>query len=315
MKKPLIYLIEGIRGKIITYHLQHVSKEYYDNTLTEFNHQKLLDLGETNRRIETMILSGKPVMVCRFGATELATVKTFDFETTSKYQAQMHRLHMLSGVYPETEEVGKKFTKLMIGDIPEADLVGIWPQAFEGYYLRTYGKQGIEFSLLKNLNPWLYPEAPWTRALKEKKVLVIHPFDESIRSQYERREEIFPGTDILPEFELDVLKSVQSLGGRDDRFATWFDAFEYMKEETLKRDFDVAVLGCGAYGFPLAAEIRRAGRQAIHFGGATQILFGIMGNRWNDDPVIRQYMNDSWVRPRESEKPKSAGSVENSCYW
>ena len=308
-------MIEGLKGKVITYHLQHVSKEYYDNTLKEFNHQKLLDLPETNRRIEEGILSDEPYMVCRFGATELATVKTFDFEVSSKYEGQLHRIHMLSGVYPETVEIGRKFTELMIEDMPYGDFWGIWPQAFEGYYLKKYGKKDADFTLLKNLNPWLYPEAPWTRALKGKKVLVIHPFDESISSQYERREQIFPGTEILPEFELDVLKSVQSLGGSDDRFATWFDAYEYMKEEALKRDFDVAILGCGAYGFPLAAEIKKAGKTAIHFGGAAQILFGIMGNRWNDDPVVNQYVNDAWVRPRESEKPASAGKVENSCYW
>ena len=44
-------------------------------------------------------------------------------------------------------------------------------------------------------------------------------------------------------------------------------------------EFDVAIIGCGAYGLPLAVEAKRMGKQAIHMGGATQVLFGIKVNR------------------------------------
>lgn len=43
--------------------------------------------------------------------------------------------------------------------------------------------------------------------------------------------------------------------------------------EALKFDFDVAIIGCEAYGFPLAARLKRAGKIVVHMGGATQILF------------------------------------------
>lgn len=72
--------------------------------------------------------------------------------------------------------------------------------------------------------------------------MVIHPFEESIKEQYVRRKELFPGTQILPEFDLKVLKAVQtSAGGQDDRFADWFEALEYMYNEAMKIDFDVAM--------------------------------------------------------------------------
>ena len=50
----------------------------------------------------------------------------------------------------------------------------------------------------------------------------------------------------------------------------------------MKIDFDVAIIGCGAYGFPLAAKLKQAGKQAIHLAGATQLLFGIKGKRWEE---------------------------------
>lgn len=61
---------------------------------------------------------------------------------------------------------------------------------------------------------------------------------------------------------------------RDERFSDWFEALEHMYSEAMKEDFDVAIIGCGAYGFPLAAKIKKAGKIGIHLGGAAQLLFG-----------------------------------------
>lgn len=67
---------------------------------------------------------------------------------------------------------------------------------------------------------------------------------------------------MLPQFELDTIKSVQTIAGeRDDRFNTWFDALDYMKGEICKRDFDIALIGCGAYGFPLGAFVKSIGKK------------------------------------------------------
>ena len=316
MKKPLTYLYEAIQGKIMTRHIRKEGSEYYKQRLSSYSGRPILNISDTNQRIAEMIHSGKPFMICRFGSTELATIRTFDFELSNRYAEQMDRAHHFSGIFPETEDIGKRFTRLMLDSIPSADLIGIWPQAFEEYYLKQYGSESLMCTWLEYLEPWCYPEYPWSAALKEKKVLVVHPFIDSIERQYKKREQLFKGTDVLPEFEMQTLRSVQTAGGdSDERFADWFEAYEWMKEEILKRDFDIAILGCGAYGFPLAAEIKKAGKQAIHFGGVTQILFGIMGNRWEGDEVLKPYLSDAWSRPMDKEKPKNASAVENNCYW
>ena len=132
---------------------------------------------------------------------------------------------------------------------------------------------------MRYLEPW-FADDPWTQALAGKKVLVIHPFDELIQEQYAKREQLFPQKNILPEFKLITLKAVLTIAGsKDERFDTWFDALDYMCSEADKIDFDVAIIGCGAYGYPLAAHIKRSGKIAIHLGGVTQALFGIKGKR------------------------------------
>jgi hypothetical protein len=122
----------------------------------------------------------------------------------------------------------------------------------------------------------------------------------------------------LPEFELKTLKAVQTIAGeKDERFSTWFEALEYMFEETMKIDFDIAIIGCGAYGMPLAAKLKKTGKQAIHLGGETQLLFGIKGKWWEENypSKIASCFNEYWGYPADSEKPKNAGTVEMGCYW
>jgi len=46
------------------------------------------------------------------------------------------------------------------------------------------------------------------------------------------------------------------------------------------------------------------------------MLFGIYGKRWiQDQPKFSKFINDSWIRPMDSERPSGANSVEGACYW
>lgn len=197
----------------------------------------------------------------------------------------------------------------------DVDMLAMWHCQMDDFIITEYMPK-VRLSFFNYLEPWRCKE-PWTAALEGKKVLVIHPFEQSIQEQYrQKRELLFPGTNVLPEFELKTLKAVQTIAGeKDERFADWFEALDYMYQEAMKIDFDVAILGCGAYAFPLAARLKRAGKQAIHMGGVTQILFGIKGSRWVNNPRAELKFNDAWVYPKESETPKNAKIVENSCYW
>ena len=73
---------------------------------------------------------------------------------------------------------------------------------------------------------------------------------------------------------------MQSVAGNSTEYVTWFDALESMRAQIADKDFDVALIGAGAYGLPLAAFVKDLGRKTLHLGGVTQILFGIIGSRW-----------------------------------
>ena len=81
-------------------------------------------------------------------------------------------------------------------------------------------------------------------------------------------------------------------------------------------DYDVAIVGAGAYSLPLAAHARDTGHAAIQMSGATQLLFGIKGKRWDDHPVISKPLQPRLgpppTRPRAS---ASKEKVEGGSYW
>ena len=145
-------------------------------------------------------------------------------------------------------------------------------------------------------------------------MLIIHPFYFHYqKNNMKKRQFIWKNRISLPDFDLQVVKAVQSIGNNHSAFSSWFDALDFMKAEIEKHDFDICLLGCGAYGFPLAAHVKRLGKKAVHIGGALQLLFGIKGRRW--DREFSSIYNDAWVRPEENEKPRNANSVEGGCYW
>jgi len=288
------------------------SKIHYDNVF-------YLDDLHANRYMAEKIRSGEPFMACRMGSGEMRTFRR-TLEVGWGFRKElpeetMDSICINAGFFPRDEEKVMQFGELMAKASKEADLIAVWDGlVMENYVYNTYVKQAKR-CYLSGLEPFFCGE-PWTKELAGKKVLVIHPFEDTIRSQYEKRRELFADPDVLPDFELITLKAVQTIAGqKDERFSDWFEALDYMTEEALKKDFDVAIIGCGAYGFPLAARLKAAGKQVVHMGGATQLLFGIRGNRWDAKEEYQALINDAWCRPAESEKPKSAGKVENQCYW
>ena len=81
-----------------------------------------------------------------------------------------------------------------------------------------------------------------------------------------------------------TIKAVQTIAKEtDERFSNWFEALDYMKVQILKHEFDIALVGAGAYGTPLCLFINSLNKQAIQSGGATQLLFGIIGKRWEKE--------------------------------
>ena len=292
----------------------------YVQTISKYAGKDILSIDQTNDYIAEKILGGKPFCVGRLGANELFSAGMFEFDAKIKQEKAIRQLSVCGGFFPEDVALGNRFVETIRKACRQIDLVGVSAPRFERYFIKKYMPKDVRVSRIMELDSMRNSHNPWTKALKGKKVLVIYPFAELIQQQYsQKREKLFPNTEILPEFELKTLQSVQTIAGeKDDRFENWFDALEWMRDEALKIDFDVAIIGCGAYGLPLAAMLKEAGKQAIHLGGAVQVLFGIKGKRWEEEPkfqYVKDWFNESWVNPSEKDRPKRATEVEGGLYW
>lgn len=257
-------------------------------------------------------------MVARLGSVELNTIVRNEKKCCKNAKAKeaFHQLNINAGFFPEDENLLGQYCNTMFESCAEVDLLGVWSNEMEDYVVEQYCSHA-KLCRLKDLEPWNFSN-PWSEALEGKKVLVIHPFENTIKRQYlEKREEIFRDSKILPQFKaVHTVKAVQTIAGeKDARFHDWFEALQWMYEEAMKYDFDIAIIGCGAYGLPLAAMLKQSGKQAIHLGGATQLLFGIKGKRWDEMPAVNRWYNDAWTRPQAEEQPQNKNMVEEGCYW
>lgn len=282
---------------------------YYGHSIRGYDH--------ANQIIYKLLISGKPFLVARFGDAELRTlVYTIERELGIRKEYPEYikiAMHRNAGFFPANDSNLDNFGRLLWDSSKEVNVFGVWYNLLEDYVIHKTSPDA-QLVELEGLEPYR-SDLPWSRALKGKKVLVVHPFEESIKHQFQNREKLFTNPDVLPEFDLITYKAIQTNAGAKCEYTSWFDALDRMYNDIKDLDFDVAIVGCGAYGLPLAAKIKKLNKQVIHLAGATQILFGIRGARWDVRPEMQKYFNEHWIRPSESERPKDAQSVEGACYW
>jgi hypothetical protein len=280
----------------------------------DYHAYSILEATQGNEEIKNVILNEKPAMIARCGATEMRCVGEYLAKGTFSDKIK-REISELSGVFPATDSFLKRFCEYYIECVVQSDILAVWDVGAECKVVKTKCSTDTKYVRLNAIEPY-YFEQPWSAVLKEKKVLVIHPFDESIKKQYKIRKNLFENPEVLPEFaSLTCIRAVQSIAGQETQFSTWFDALDHMKQLIKETDFDVAIIGAGAYGLPLAAYVKQLGKISVQMSGATQILFGIKGKRWDSHPVISKFYNEYWVRPSDDETPPQAEIVEGRCYW
>lgn len=319
MKIKIEWCIQFVKWYVIRVLHVITGKYFVQNNL--YRGKKLLTAEAGNQYIYEGIMTGKPFASCRFGFVEMG-ILVMAFKDSIWGTNDLSKNIIFKEVFELHEhDFGKgikRFANLMIDSGERADVICLWENMALGDFCVNHFKCNSiqKISQAGASEPYIFAK-PWSRALKGKKVLVINPFSETIKKQYKlNREKLFLNAEILPEFELLTLDSVwYSQAGKDERFETWFDAFNYIYEEAMRIEFDIALLGCGFFGFPLAIKLKDAGKQAIHMGSASQLLFGITGKRWEEGGGLDKYVNQYWTKPPKTTAPKHPDKLDEGCYW
>ena len=280
----------------------------FDGKTSDLYSNIYLDKEKANSRISELVTNRNAALICRIGASELKTINNYIVSRLCR-DGQVgidkkikEELYTHSGFFPDTDEAIFNFSNIYLDAIRAADMIGVWQNVGEPTLLKLVNPIA-QVTELSWLEPYFHKH-PWSAFLAGKRVLVIHPFRDTILAQYEKREKLFRNKEVLPAFEPIVYKAVQTLSHEDKRFGSWFEALDTMKNDISGLNFDIALIGAGAYGLPLASFVKtRMSKTAIHLGGALQVLFGIRGKRWDNMPEFEDFINANWMYPLDQDNP------------
>jgi hypothetical protein len=301
------------------------------NLISRNNPPPLVDYSNVNVEekdvgglIFKKLISDSPTLISRFGSEEIKSLKEYKLRlNTLPMRYYYYKKGWINNYAPFScnnlfdstfrwnnfKDDWRSYYNLFVNAMSEIDVLGSWL-----FWEKVYQKE-LRSTLkvrLSRLEPY-YHSINWLNALTNKKVLVIHPMKESILRQFDKKNLLFDGGKGMPDCQLSVM---QALYFDDANYNTWVKIYEYYLNEVEKFDFDIVIIGNGSWGMPLGAYLKSKGKKVIHLGGAVQLLFGIMGNRWfNDYPFVRNLMNEHWIYPNPSETPKWSLSYDKKAYW
>jgi hypothetical protein len=296
-----------------------VTRQRFHVERAKYRGEEILVPQAGNDLLREACAAGKPFAAGKLGSAEVGGLVHYHrWKDADGYCGRWGRhavrLHRNAGVYPDKPEVFSRFCRVYAESLRSLDLVAVWFHWGERS-IRLRNAPGARLVSLTGIEPY-YHRRPWSQALAGKRVLVLTPFARSVQSQARRLKEVWRvKPEVMPDVDVQTLRVPLSAALVTPTHADWFSALDAMTEEMASRNFDVAIVGAGAWSLPLVARAKHMGKWAIHLGGATQILFGIKGSRWENNSLVTAADNEAWVRPSDDERPSSFRSIEQGCYW
>ncbi len=230
----------------------------------------------------------------------------------ARWTPRTRRLYTNAGVFPDNVLAYNAFVRTMGQALSHLDVLAVWYNRGEAKVVKEFAPQA-QLVGLTCLEPHLWQE-PWFSSLRDKRVLVVSPFVDTIRSQLPRMPDVWQKRpQMAVAFELLTIRTPFCAAIEASPYRDWQAGLDHLRREMDATNFDVAIIGAGAWSVPLAVHAKHLGRVGIHLGGATQLLFGVTGRRWDNNPKHKPFMNDAWVRP--TERPALLSNIEDGCYW
>jgi hypothetical protein len=249
----------------------------------------------------------------KLGANELNFIYTM--ATEAHKEIYTHNLTTGAGAYPNDYDYLVYFMReKYLPVLKNIDIFAKWNNNthFEEKLISSPFNLNVK---LRSFEPYYFDDNKWTHLLKDKKVLVISSFSETIKKQYKKKDLIWKDN-LLPDFELICLKFPLSYyleheSNRQIYPENSHKLLELFENKISEIDFDIALIGAGIYSLPLAVHCKNLGKIGFHLGGCIQNFFGIKGSRWSG----ASYINEFWVAPSPAETPAYSQLCEKNCYW
>ena len=288
------------------------------------NRIETLSLSESNDYIINLLSLNKKFMITRVGVGNETNLAFFTDTLQSIDTKMLVSLSNNAGIYNITPDNLLKYTELYIKAIKESNALATFNNTMivqQEHFINNYKLDVLYSRVLEPFYCCLENIKPWTQHLLGKKVLIVNPFVKSFKKQLKEGFQIFKDPEkklFMDNQDFVFYKSYNTAAGNSIH-KDWEETYDIMCKDISKLDFDIALLGCGGYGLPLCNFIyKEMNKSAIYVGGGLQLLFGVMGKRWDD---IQMWMdiikeNDSkFIRPSINEQLPNKQRIEGGCYW
>ena len=234
-----------------------------------------------------------------------------------------------AGVYPGHDLILDKWCKTYLTSVKDLNDVIVWcPEYGDEPIIRSFcintRLHPLALDPMDHMNFEGHPDAfnlpkhrNWFKNLSGKKVLVISPFEKTIKKQIKKLSKIWNHDMTDVQFEVIKFPYAPSVSGKKIE-KTHFHLLENFKKKIYNKQFDLMMVGAGAASLPLVSVAKKMGKVGVHLGGACQLFFGIKGKRWDNAERFKKckvYNSDLFIRPLKSDLPVNLNIVENGCYW
>ena len=284
-----------------------ITGKYYVN-YEKYAGQGIAGCEETNRFVYNGLMGEAPFALGKTGFGEIGVMCCAQNELF--YNSRVHYYwtpSYIGGIDKYKKDNGiRRYHRINLNAMNSLDAIGTYAEMFMcDAVLETV--PNIKNILIFGLDA-LYSldevSLKWTQALKGKRVLIVSPFYKEIELQYEKRNLLWKDGR-LPDFSIEFDPSIW-VAERG-----FFESLDIVANRVIVRNFDIALLACGSIGIPLASEIKKAGKKAVHMGSAMNLLFGLKGKRWDGKGIYNEY----WIRPGDDTKPTYADGLDGETYW
>jgi len=278
-------------------------------------------------KIADLLQAPQPCAIGKIGTTELMGLEYLyrwiqpPWPPPASWRRPARRLYDCSGLFPVRRDIYLRWAQEYQSALHQMDYVAQWQPS--DTYLSV-----MEDLLIQELAPSAFRgsidflhfwgrNSPWLHTLAGLRWLVIHPFANTIRLQLPKMPLFGIFTEkcqgLLQQRAIDtrLLSCPQFAYMVPPTHRDWFHALEEMKSQMESTDFDIALVGAGAWSLPLVAHAKKIGKKGIHLGGTLQLLFGIKGTRFDRGVMY----NEHWIRPLADETPANYRLMEKGAYW
>lgn len=279
-------------------------------------------------KLQTFILnSNKPFFIGRLSGNETRFVG--DILSGNSVSPDLFR-NMLYGAgisFSDTADI-ELYIQLYDIAVSHCDMLGVWNGNMRMQAANYYRHLDTEHAKIPQiaaqaLEPYYYMDSSkyqFHKIFENKRVLIISSHYETVKAQIDKRSTLFNQPIFSDSTQFFVYKPPQQNGGSHNG-QSWVEHADKMRFDLKnikenKFDFDIALVSCGGFGMIMSDYIFSSLKTSVMYvGGALQIYFGIMGQRWTSNDRIARHMNNEWVRPMDQDKPKHPNLCENNCYW